>query len=996
MTSGADGTATTSGNGARHPDPAQPQASATGTSRRDPAWTTPERDSAGALDDAWHRTVDQAARLIVPRLASFGLVSIFPRQSATSPTVRRRPSHFLIRVADRGDQPASIAPLVSRPLDLYDSFVQIAAGSVQLWRIDGSLVEVIKPDSSAIGVPIPAGETAVAALTLVRLPGQAAFTLDDLVTLESFVGEELDGEDDPAGPAWRRWQPEVLTPSAHVLALRDLMRDLLATDTPYGVARRLAQAAQGFFGAQSCVVYFVDPALAPELDTTTTSDTTRRKPRLQLAASVGSGVFLTPPWLEPADSAAPSSLFATSPNDTVLMARFEPGTPWVESELADDFLIALPLRLDGDLVAVLGLRRPDSLSTMQTVTAENFALISAIGLRASQRRDADQARILGLRSDLARNRLAHDATVAMFGVADLTGGLAAHASVLVPGLADGYLVYLDAAASGIETSDGSPSSPPTRVFTHWRQLGDSAAIEPLGQWVDRHIGMLEPQDDRPTVRPILLNDLERHQAANSPATSADHSPTSRSLAAVPLTRSDRRVGWLVLATTEHGRRFSQRDLGLIASLAEPIDRFLSARPRLTTSTHHTIATTTDPDDKTSGPDQADLIAGIASQLIRTGEIEEICQLVARTLATGLGDWCAIELRGGSGEPNRTTGAHVDPDQEWPARFWRRLIQSRDAPRGPAHVLRSGQSDLSTPVTWFLPSSDQEQADVSPVIPLIPSSSIAAAIVDCDEVVGVIGCFRSSKTRPFTLVDLATVESVAAITGDAIAAARLRTAERVAGDRDRSLAEQRTRLIAQLADAVIVIDQERRIIFANESARELHGGADLPDSVGDYVCRYRPVRFDGAAFSEETFPLAVTLATGTRQRGAWRFGLDDGTMVAVVGRAAPLRGRDGIIDGAVLSLHDVTEAEGEQTLRHRLMLEIAEELRPPIGSIKGWIQYLGQRLRPAGETSLDIRSGDAIDAIGKQTRILQQLVDHLVAVSRNDPINPDSHQGSSER
>ena len=988
MTTGADGTATTNGNEASRPAPVRPEGPATDTSKRDPVWTPPEHDSAPALNEDWHRTVERAARLIVPRLASLALVSVFPRQSATSPSVSGRPSHFLIRLTERGGQSVSISPLVSRPLDLYDPFARIAAGSGQLWRIDGSLGEVIEPGASAIGVPIPAGKAAVAALTLVRFPGQAAFSLVDLVTLESLANEKQDREDDIAGPAERRWQPAVLTPSAHVHALGDLMRDLLAADTPYDVAQRLTRAALKFFSARSCVVYFVDPAPASKDETASTDGSSQRNPRLQLAASVGSGAFLTPPWLERADSASASALFATSPNGTVLMARIEPETPWVESKLTDDFLIALPLRLDGDLVAVLGVRRPDSLATMQTITAENFARIGAIGLWVSQRRDADQSRILGLRSDLARNRLAHDATVAMFGATDLTGGLAAHAGVLVPSLADGYVVYLDARSADREPGDGPGEGEPDRVFAHWRQHWDEAVVGSLQRSVDDRIARLLSDGEPPDRQPLLLNDAGPVAEPAKTARPSDPSPSIRSLAVVPLIQDEQDVGRLVLVTTEHGRRFGRRDLGLIASLAEPVNRYLSSRPRLTSTTHLTTAATTDPGDPTSGLDRTDLIAGIACRLIGTHEITEICQVVARTLASHLTDWCAIELRGVPGEPNWTTGAHSDPDQEWPAQFWRWLIQNQAAPRGPAEVLRCGQSDLSVSLTSILASPDQEPADISPVIPLIPSSSIAAAIVDGDEVIGVIGCFRSSPARPFTLLDLATVESVAAIAGYAIVSARQRTTEREAGDRNHSLAEQRTRLMSQLADAVIVIDQERRIIYANDSARELHGGADLPGSVGGYVSRYQPVRFDGTAYSEVTFPLAVTLATGTRQRGAWRFALDDGTMVAVVGRVTPLLAGDRVINGAVLSLHDVTEAEDEQRQRHGLVLEITEELRPPIGSIKGWIQYLGQRLHHEGEPSPDIRSSEAIDAIGRQTRLLQQLVDRLVAVSRNEPINQD--------
>lgn len=953
--------------------------------------TKPQDSADSSSDDLWLQSIERSTRPIVAAFGGTGLLSVFPRQSDDDRSVQVRPRHFLLRAGDGAGQPSTIAPVVHRPLDLYEPFRRVATDNGQLWALDRSLIDILEPGSSAIGIPFPVGEMSRGALTLFRTPDQPAFTLDDLLRLDALVNDRLTGAARPGGDhalhhlvAADAGIP-LFPATSHAIALRHILSDLLVANTPYDVAQRLARGAKSFFDAQSCVVYFVvggqstapSRADAPGVD----------RVHLMLAASVGSGVLLTPPWLEPVESAAAGSLFATSAGGTVLLANIGAEAPWIEHRPADDMLVAVPLRLDGEIVAVLGMRCPDGLTSMRPVTVENFALIGAMCLQASRRREADQSTILVLRSDLARNRLANQAAVAMLGATDLDLALRSHSGVLVPGLADGYLVYLDSPVRGGGREDRGKEAL-RRRFSHWRTHRDPDAIGPLERLVDDHMDRLSTEITQVDQHPVLLTDLAPTQTGRPD----DPPPAVRSLVAIPLVPSGQRSGWLVLVTTEHGRRYAKRDLDLMASLAAPINRFLAARTdaRITTTpTAYASAPdwsqTAASEAQAIGREATDLVAGIASRLVGTHEIDEICDIVAQALATSLTDWCAIELRGASGSPNRTTGAHADPNQEWPARFWRRLIQNRETARGPVNVLRTGQSDLSGTVTWIVPPAEQESEGASQGPTLTPASSVSAAIMDSNEIIGVVSCFRSSPARPFTLGDLATVDLVAAVTGDAIASARQRALEREAGARDHWLAEQRTQLIAELADAVIVIDPEGRIIFANHSARELHGGADLPESMVDYICRFRPVRLDGGLYSAETFPLSAALASGSQQRGAWRITPGDQPTITVVGRAAPLQGNDGSVTGAVLSLHDITEADEAQSLRDRLLQELAAELRPPIGSIKGWTQYLGQRLREEDETGPSSRASDAIDAIARQVRVLQQLADRLATVGRDVPL-----------
>lgn len=934
---------------------------------------------------AWSPIIKWLAGRLIPRLAPTALISVFPPATTDSGGTRPRPTYHLIRSEAESALAPATGHIICLALDAYAPVTQIVEGSGQLWQLDSSLLPLLAPGTSAIAAPLTAGRLGLAAVTLFRPPNTVPFSLDDLLTLQTLVtqipGSGEDGDETTAKNVQSR-PPGTLTPSAPVQGLRDLMRDLADGDTPYDVARRLVRSAQTFFAAQSCVVYFVAPAqMAPADRSPPDRPSTGQHPRLRLAASVGSGVLLTPPWLEPVETAGPETLFASGPDSAVLMAHLGDEAPWVQRTVTDDVLVALPLRSDGKLLAILGMRGPRNLAEMAPVTAEDFALIGANALLVARQRDADQSSILTLRSELARNRLAHNATIAMFGATDVISGLHAHANLLVPGIADGYLVYLSGTSGTGGVTDPSNGSGlrSGRIFSHWRGHEDTSARTRFEEWVDSRLSPLL-FDDRPAEElPLLLSDvhlspgLDRHLATQTTPPAAIHS-----LAAVPLIRNGATFGALVLVTTEHLRRYGQRDFALIGSLAEPVARLFS-----TNAVSPNVPNDSFPDETNASDPSTDLalLAGLASRFIRPLEIDEIAQLSAQALADHLTDWCVVELSGAGAPATLTFGANADPAQEWPHELWAGLIQNRDASRGPAKVLRNGQSDLSVTVDWLAPTPGEENDALALCPERIPASSISAPIVSgLGEVIGVISCFRTRPAIPFVLGDLATLELTAEITGDAITAARQRQSEREVGAQQRWLGEQRTQLMAQLADAVIVLDQSQRIIFWNIAARLLHGGVDLPATVDDYLMTYQPRETNGNLFTRRTFPLVVALSTETKQHGVWRLRITDDLSIAVVAAVNPIRAEDGSISGAVLSLHDVTENYEQESGRQRQLVEISDELRSPIASIKGWSQYLTQRNQTPGETTLDSR---AVDAIAKQTRRLQQLVERLIAASQSE-------------
>ncbi len=950
--------------------------------------------SAGPVPNAIRsHIIEWVAEQTVPRLAPMALVSVFSATTSCPDRCGPPPTHYLINLEDASANIPTVTPVISRALDRYAPFAQIAQGSGRLWSIDGSLTQLFAPGTSAIAVPLNVGASVRAALTLLRSPDATPFSLYDLVTLETLVAQTPDVglEANPTmAIGAHAWQPALLSPPAHVHPLRDLMMDLMDGETPYDVARRLARAAQKLFDATSCVVYLVDPAQPPRgnrasptfarfaPERTATGSDLDLHLRLHLAASVGSGVLLTPPWLAPAETAAAGTLFASTADGTVLMAHVDEDAPWLEQTINDELLIALPLRADGELVAILGMRGPGELPETLSIMAENFALIGANALLVSRRREADQSSILTLRSELARNRLAHDATVAMFGATDIASGLLAHANLLVPGIADGYLVYQNSPPLTGATAERTSGTGSGRIFSLWRAHEDMSAQTRFESWADQRLTRVLSNDRSAEELPLFLSDVHVGSNLEMPGSNMARPPAGlRSLAAVPLIRNGKTFGALVLVTTEHVRRFGQRDFALIASLAGPVARLLSAGEFLPE----------EPDrpgpNRPSGsttPTDSVLLAGLAPRFIGATEIDEIIRLSAGALASHFGGWCVIELLDDDAQRTRTAGAHADPVHDWPRELWGRLSKHREASRGPAEVLRNGRSDLSVTIDWVIPMTGQEQDEPAISPALIPASSISAPMTSgTARVIGAISCFRNRPSTPFTLDDLATLELVADITGDAITTAQQRESEREVGAQQQWLGEQRTRLMAQLADAVMVMDRSQRIIFANFQARQLHGGVELPATVDDYLMTFQPREIGGLLFTARTFPLTVALTTETKQRSVWRFRTTGDHEVTVVAAVNPLRAEDGSINGTVLSLHDVSEHYEQESARQRRLIEISDELQSPIASIKGWSQYLAQRTQSPGETTLDSR---AVDAIAKQTRLLQQVVERLVKASRH--------------
>jgi PAS domain S-box-containing protein len=130
------------------------------------------------------------------------------------------------------------------------------------------------------------------------------------------------------------------------------------------------------------------------------------------------------------------------------------------------------------------------------------------------------------------------------------------------------------------------------------------------------------------------------------------------------------------------------------------------------------------------------------------------------------------------------------------------------------------------------------------------------------------------------------------------------------------AAERSAILGQLAEGVIVTDHAGRITFVNEAARHIHGVAELDVEPSQYAEVYHLLTETGEPHPPEELPLARAVLRGeTVSDARWRIRRPDGSEVLAVGSAKPVVDAAGSQVGALLTLRDETaRAAAESALR----------------------------------------------------------------------------------
>ncbi len=192
------------------------------------------------------------------------------------------------------------------------------------------------------------------------------------------------------------------------------------------------------------------------------------------------------------------------------------------------------------------------------------------------------------------------------------------------------------------------------------------------------------------------------------------------------------------------------------------------------------------------------------------------------------------------------------------------------------------------------------------------------------------------------------------------------------------------LLAGLPDAVLGVDEGRRIVLWNPAAEALLG---------------RSARRALGRTLKEVFPpdtslirhLGDTLATGeSRSESEAIVESADGRAIHVSIVTAPIAGRSGAVTAAVAVVRDITrlrqlEAEmrrGETlAAAGQIAVGLAHEIRNPLGAIRGAVQLLKREL---GD---EARWGEYIEVLLKEVDRVNRIIEMLLDLGRPVTLRP---------
>ena len=289
----------------------------------------------------------------------------------------------------------------------------------------------------------------------------------------------------------------------------------------------------------------------------------------------------------------------------------------------------------------------------------------------------------------------------------------------------------------------------------------------------------------------------------------------------------------------------------------------------------------------------------------------------------------------------------------------------------SQVIASGKSRL---IRHWSEEGPRVQVQYATDTPGLPESAVAVPLKLGEHVIGLV-CVQSYRPQAYRERDLKLLESLS--DEAAIVIAGLHYSERIGAQVRRRVSELEA-ILANMADALLIIDARGRVVRLNRVARELLSLHDASIILGQPLDerQWDQWPIGGRAVAEALQPVIERLQR-TEEPQEVEVELADATRRTLSFRASPLHDADGAFSGGVIVFRDVTGRRAVERFKDDMFSMASHDLKTPATVIKAQAQWLRRRFRQ-GEHG-DVEEG--LTMISDQADRLSRLLNLLLDLSR---------------
>jgi signal transduction histidine kinase len=288
----------------------------------------------------------------------------------------------------------------------------------------------------------------------------------------------------------------------------------------------------------------------------------------------------------------------------------------------------------------------------------------------------------------------------------------------------------------------------------------------------------------------------------------------------------------------------------------------------------------------------------------------------------------------------------------------------------SQVLRTGRARL---IKRWSSEGPRVQVQYATATPGLPESAVAAPLRLGEHVIGVLSVesYRRGAYGARELEQLQTIADEAAVV-----IAGLHYSERLGVQVRQRVSELET-ILANMADALLIVDAEGRLVRLNRAARDLLSLDDASIVLGQPIERQQLDQWpaSGRAVAEALQPIVQSLSSEEPQEVE----IEISGRRTLSFRASPLYDNHNIFSGGVIVFRDVTGRREVERFKDEMFSIASHDLKTPATVIKAQAQLLKRRMRTGVADSQDVEEGLAM--IADQADRLSKLLNLLLDLSR---------------